>query len=610
MSLADRVRAFLGPIQEKASAVAPLFARLGLMTPRWMPDNLESYSRNGFGKNAIVYKCVSILGRSMASVPWQLMSGSGKTAVEVEDDQHPLLMLLRRPNPTQGGASFFEAVLAYYLLHGNAFVEGVSANDSGAPLELWCHRPDRMKIIPDAVVGNMVGQFEYSYSGGKKLWRMDPIRGIGPVLHWKTFNPVDDWYGQPVMKAAAAVVDQHNSASEWNQSMLRNAAVPPGGFKYAPEGALGAKLTEQQRKQLEKDMEEKMQGPLNARRPLMLDGGLEWQEMGLSPVDMDWLEGRKAAAIDICAVFGVPPQVYGVPDAQTFANYEQARLAMYEESIIPLHDSLCDELNHWLVPSFGDKLTLRADWDQVDALQPKRTMVWTRVQTSDWLTINEKREATGYDVLDDDMADQVLVDAGKVPLSASGDAASTDGAPATPALDENGNPLPVDPNAPPNPDAPAPPIDGSGNLAPADAVQSAGLNGTQIASLQTLLDDVASGHFSPEAAVIMILLAFPTFDPARVQEMVDAQDTFEPEPPPVPTGPDGQPLQPPGAAGPAAPGKPGQAVAAPNKLPKKPAALPPKKSDEVEAFTKELISQGFKDDSARSFAQLAYGDDA
>ncbi len=607
MSFIDRVRAFLAPTEAKASAVAPLFARYGVGQPKYMPDNLTAYSKEGYGKNAVVFRCISILAKNLATIPWQLMDGDGTDAKEIENKKHPLLALLKRPNPNQGGSAFFEAVAAYLLLHGNSYIEGVSgSNDDGSigrvPKELYTHRPDRMKVIPHHLIANMAGEYLFEYNGGQKKWKMDPVMGLGPILHWKTFNPTDDWYGQGVIKAAATSVDQHNAAGDWNAGMLQNGAAPAGGFKYAPAQGVGGSLTKEQRVQIQKDIEERLAGPVNARRPLILDGGLEWMEIGLSPKEMDWLEGKKASAMDICAVFGVPGQVYGIPDAQTFANYAEARLAMYEEAVLPLLDSLVDELEHWLVPLFGDTLVLRPDLDKVDALALKRAQQWERVAKADWLTLNEKREATNYDRLEDPMADEVLVDAGKVPLSMS----ATEGDQAAPedgAVDADGNPLP----GAPADGAPLPPVDGSGNAAPADGVQAAGLNGTQITALQSILDDVATGQMSPEAAIIMIMLAFPTFDEAQVLEMVNAQDEFEPTPPPAPVGPDGEPVVP--GATPSDSGgkpKPGQ-PAKPGKKPPKGPSSNPAKSD-ADVLVGELIELGFKDDSAQALARLAYGD--
>lgn len=609
MGIIDRVQSFFRSNPEaKESAVAPMMARA--QTPRavYSADNLEAYSRFGYGRNGVVYRCISALGKGMGNVPWQLMRGYGKNMKEVEDDRHPLLDLLNKPNPRDGGSAFWEAVLAYYLLHGNAYIEGVSGNGSQSkPIELWTHRPDMMKIVPHPVIGNMPGKFVFEYGGLKTEWLTDPVDGSGPMLQWRSFNPLSMWYGQSTIKSAMRVVDQHNAAGDWNAALLQNGAAPMGAFKYAPANALSAKLTEQQRKQLQQEIEDRVAGPNNARRPLILDGGLDWVQMGMSPVDMDWLEGRKMNAVDICMVFAVPPEVAGISGEKKYDNYEQAKESLYEDGIMPLHDALCDMLNPWLTKLYGDDLTLRGNWDLVDALAPKREKVWARITAADFLTVNEKREAAGYDALEDDEANQLFVDAGKVPLGMATDVTTAnhltpeEGAVPTgednldddgkPKLDAQGKPI-------------AKPVDGSGNVAPADNVQSAGLNGAQVTALQGMLDAVANEQMSPEAAVIAILLAFPTFDPDQVQEMVDAQDAFEvvqPEPPPGFGAPPGD----------APPGKPaGPAGAAPGGKP--PAAKPkpkPKKARRIEAFAEELKELGVTGD-AESLARLAYGEDA
>jgi HK97 family phage portal protein len=129
---------------------------------------------------------------------------------------------------------------------------------------------------------------------------------------------------------------------------------------------------------------------------------------------MDWLEGRKMSRVEICNVFQVPPELIGIQDQKTYSNYQEARKAFYTETVLPLMDRLCDDLNNWLVPVFGDNLILDYDKDEIEALQEDREKVWTRVQNANWLTVNEKRSATGYEEIDG--GDVVLVPATLVPI--------------------------------------------------------------------------------------------------------------------------------------------------------------------------------------------------
>ena len=119
--------------------------------------------------------------------------------------------------------------------------------------------------------------------------------------------------------------------------------------------------------------------------------------MSLSPKDMDWLNGKDVSSREIALAFGVPGQLVGIPGQQTYANNREARLALYEDTILPLVLRTIAHINNWLVPHFGTDLELRADIDEIPALVLRRERVWDRVQGSDFLTTNEKRAAVGYD---------------------------------------------------------------------------------------------------------------------------------------------------------------------------------------------------------------------
>ena len=103
-------------------------------------------------------------------------------------------------------------------------------------------------------------------------------------------------------------------------------------------------------------------GSANAGRPLLLEGGLDWKEMGLSAVDQDWLNGKHTTARDIAMVFGMPAQMLGIPGDNTHRNMEEARLWLWEQTVIPLMEFIVGELNWWLTSQFGDnKLRGRAE---------------------------------------------------------------------------------------------------------------------------------------------------------------------------------------------------------------------------------------------------------
>ena len=113
-------------------------------------------------------------------------------------------------------------------------------------------------------------------------WAVDPVTGAGPILHLKSFNPLDDWYSLSPIEAAAYAIDQHNAAGAWNQALLQNGARPSGALVFAPKEGPAA-LGDEQFRRLKEQIEEQFSGARNAGRPLLLDGGLDWREMSLPP---------------------------------------------------------------------------------------------------------------------------------------------------------------------------------------------------------------------------------------------------------------------------------------------------------------------------------------
>jgi HK97 family phage portal protein len=163
-------------------------------------------------------------------------------------------------------------------------------------------------------------------------------------------------------------------------------------------------------------MDERYDGAGNAGKPLLLEGGLEWEAMGLTPAEMDFDKGIWTAATHVCAVFQVPPQMIGIPGTSTFANFEQARLTFWEDVVVPLLESTLDGLNHWLVPMYGDdSLYLEVDKDTISAREPRRQIKYDRAESATFLTVNEKREMVGFDQLGPE-GDAVLVNSLSVPL--------------------------------------------------------------------------------------------------------------------------------------------------------------------------------------------------
>lgn len=383
--------------ETKSSASAPLLVQLNGSQPRFTPRQYDHLAKEGYQKNVIAYRCIRLISQNAAAVPFTLFRGKMRL------ENHPLLTLLRRPNPMQGGSELFEAIYTFFLIAGNAYLEAVGP-ESASPTELWALRPDRMRVIPGR--HGVPEIYRYTVNGQSHDYVVDALTGQAKVLHLKAFHPLDDWYGMSPLEAAAVSIDQHNDAATWNASLLQTSGRPSGALIYKPhnDGAPQG-LTEEQRMSLKSEVEEFFTGAARAGRPLVLEGGLDWKEMSLSPKDMDWLAGKDVSAREIALAFHVPPQLIGIEGSMTFANFEQARLAFFDDAVLPLLDHVKDELNNWLVPQFGDDLLLDYDTDKIEALALRREKIWDRVTKADFMTVNEKRAVLGLSPLSQSQED-------------------------------------------------------------------------------------------------------------------------------------------------------------------------------------------------------------
>jgi len=371
----------------------------------------EDLAEEGYMKNAIVYKCVNEISKGAASVPFMLKAGDNV----IED--HPAIDLLKRPNPLQSYNEFFNSLFGYLLLSGNNYTLRVGP-ERGVPSELHLMRPDRMVIkgggrpIPD--------RYEYILNGRiQDTYLVDQNTGESEIKHTKLWNPLDDFYGCSPLSAAAVEVDQHNLSSKHNINLLNNGARPSGAVVFKPKDDSGMQvnLSESQRQQLLTDLNNRFSGTQNTGRPMLLEGDFDWKEMGLSPKDMDFLNLKHMSATDIAMCFGVPSQLVGVPDAQTYANVAEARLALYEETIIPLLRLVESDMNEWLFPQYDERLSFEYDIDKIPALAERRRRIYENISQAvqhGIITRNEAREQIGLSPIEG--GDDIYISATLFPL--------------------------------------------------------------------------------------------------------------------------------------------------------------------------------------------------
>jgi len=331
--------------------------------------------RAGFLGNPIAQRAVRIVAEGIAQAP---LSSTD-------------LRLTKLITATSAGQPLLETLTAQLLLHGNAFIQ-IAKDAGGAPIDLFALRPERTKII--AGEDGWPVACQYTVSDKAHVLPLEDEDGWPGVIAIKAMHPIEDHYGASALAAATQAVTIHNAASAWNKALLENAARPSGALVY--DTGDGAGLTQEQFERLKNELALAFSGSDNAGRPMLLDGGLKWQSMALSPADMDFAALKSAAAREIALAFGVPPMLLGLPGDNTYSNYREANRALWRLTLLPLANKLLAAIREGLSPWFPDA-NISIDLDLVPALSEDRERLWKQVSEADFLSRNEKRELLGFE---------------------------------------------------------------------------------------------------------------------------------------------------------------------------------------------------------------------
>ena len=349
----------------------------------WMPAFTESGTgqlyryeravREGFLANPIAQRAVRIVAEGVGQAPLATSDDALRTLVAA----------------TSAGQSLIETLAAHLLLHGNGYVQ-ICKDASGRPAELFALRPDRVKVVSGS--DGWPSAYTYSVATRTITIPVEDEDGWPNIIHIKAMHPLDDHLGAGSLEAAHQAVAIHNAASQWNRMLLENAARPSGALVY--ETGDGAGLTQEQFERLKCELETAFSGAVNAGRPMLLDGGLKWQSMAMSPADMDFATLKSAAARDIALAFGVPPMLLGLPGDNTYSNYREANRALWRLTLLPLAQKLYAALTEGLNPWFPES-AITIDLDQITALSEDRERLWKQVTDADFLSRAEKRQLLG-----------------------------------------------------------------------------------------------------------------------------------------------------------------------------------------------------------------------
>jgi HK97 family phage portal protein len=333
--------------------------------------------------------------------------------------EHPILDLLAHPNPFMDAFELWATVIMHLSLAGNAYLLKIRSR-SGKLLELWPLRPDRIRIVPDAV--KFISHYEYDAGG------VDIPVPVEDIIHIKKRHPLNAFYGMPPLLPISGRVDIDNFMRDFVKSFFKNAGVPGGILNI--KGSVSPDVKDE----IKRRYNTEYGGIQNWHKLLVIDGAdasftAMTSEMGTRGLVIPEL--NKIEEIRIIMAFQVPPELIGAMSGMESSSYAQKRAAresFWDETLAPLYKEISGPLNSsprtqsrmGLTAEFPGVQEVGFDLSDVRALREDVDKLHTRVRldvTSGLRTIEEGRIVLG---IPDVPADGTfLIPANLVPVAAS-----------------------------------------------------------------------------------------------------------------------------------------------------------------------------------------------
>lgn len=401
--------------------------------PVYPPDNVESYINTGYLFNPIVYSVVSFIAQKAGSIPWgvyevknekslQLYKSSAKIDINarmirkkamVAIEDHELSDLFVRPNLLQGWADFFEQVVGFKLVTGNSYIHAIGPTggvNAGLLKELWG--------IPSQIIKPVAGDMSQPVKGYQYL-TSETILPPEQVLHLKYWTPEyfngAFLYGLSPIRAGKRVITKSNSSYDSSVSAFQNQGAF-GVLSEEPDGVVS--MTPEQAEQLEKAVNKKYGGASNRGKTMVTSARLKWQQMGMSPVDLNIIESDMMDLRTICNIFHVPSELFNDANNKTYSNTKEAGSAVYTNAVLPQLNQFRDAFNNFIYRRYEGKIFVDYDASMISELQEDLQKITTALSGAYWITPNEKRDLMNFPSEEDNpLMDEYWVPPNLRPLS-------------------------------------------------------------------------------------------------------------------------------------------------------------------------------------------------
>ncbi len=298
---------------------------------RW-PDLSEAQAQTRvYQQSPWVYFAINRIAEAAALVPLHVQQVVGERRVAVE--RHPLEVLLDAPNPYLSRFELLEQTIGMLELTGNAYWF-LAGDGRGAPAQIWPLRADRVSIVPDPAA--YVKGYVYEIDGQRI-----PLDAV-EVVHFKRWNPANDYYGLSTLQAGRITIESDRAMAEWNRNTF-------GQDNGVPAGIVNVKdyVSDGDFERIKRDWRQSYGGP-QRRTAFLRGGGIEWQNIGLSHTDLDFLNGREAHRNEILNLYGIPVGL--VSENATEANAKVAERLFIERTLWPKLVRVAQKITQELLP--------------------------------------------------------------------------------------------------------------------------------------------------------------------------------------------------------------------------------------------------------------------
>lgn len=294
-----------------------------------------------YQRSAYVYAAVKKRAEKVGQIVFTLHNKIGDK--EITDSK--VLQLLNKPNHDQTGSEFWELYQTYKDLAGIVYI-WILESPLNNIQELHLLRPDWIKKqVVDENTGLVVA-YDYQTPMGKSI--MIPAEDM---IVSRYPNPLQQRAGLSPIMPASLSIDTEQQLSEYHVNVLKNGGKIEGIFNFETDN-----LTEDQIAEIKKMLEEQYSGARQAGKPLLTYGKMTYQNLGLTPTELSFLDSKEMTRNDILLIYGVSKVLLAQTDNVNFASAKVAKEIFLSETIKPLYDSLTDKLNESRLVPDNEKL--------------------------------------------------------------------------------------------------------------------------------------------------------------------------------------------------------------------------------------------------------------